>query len=378
MARFASEAGPRDRIAIETIADDSRWDVNWGDSREQIRGAIEKLANRGKLTRLWDGLLEAAGKFPEDPTARRAIVISDGHDEGSMHALEEVIAAYQQRLIPVDAIGMTRSDKVYLANLQRLADGTGGQFRDAANEADLEKLVGSGIERLRSMPVVSFRADDLAGDGKTHQFEFLWKHDNAESAAKVSVKVPVSEKAPLSSRRPMWLWLAVLAAVALAAAGIGMSRRRTVPPPAPAAAPAAEPPRVHKPSATAIQAAPKPAAAAIASVAAREYAPPQPRAAASPGCGSGRTAVPPAHTICGQLSGTEQRAAGRLAVRRRGFRGGAVVCRKCRRVLDRGSGKQSPADHQRPHRLGKSCLHRIRARGSGNIRPRFDQWNEGE
>jgi hypothetical protein len=290
LARFASDAGPRDRIAIETIADDSRWDVNWGDSREQIRGAIEKLANRGKLTRLWDGLLEAAGKFPENPTARRAIVISDGHDEGSMHALEEVIAAYRQRLVPVDAIGITRSDPVYLANLQRLADGTGGQFRDAANEADLEKLVGSGIERLRSMPVVSFRADDLAGDGKTHQFEFLWKHDSAESAAKVSVKVPVSEKAPLSSRRPIWLWLAGLAAIALVAGGIGMSRRRTVQPTAPVAAPAAELPKVHKPSATAIQVTPQPAAGGIASVAAREYAPPQPRVAASP---SVAAAAPP-------------------------------------------------------------------------------------
>jgi Mg-chelatase subunit ChlD len=274
LGRFAGDAGPRDRIAIETIADDSRWDVNWGDSREQIRGAIENLRSRGKLTRLWDGLLDAIGRLPAIPTARRMIVISDGHDEGSAHLLEQVIATYQQQLVPIDAIGITRSNPVYLANLQRLADGTGGQFHDAGSEADLERLVGGGIERLRSMPVVSFRLNDLSADGTTHEFEFFWKHDGAESTSRVRVKVPVSGTVPFTSRRRFWLWLAGVPAIVLAVAGIAMALRRSPGKLAPVAVQTPEPLPVERPSPAAIQPAGKPAPARFTGVASRAY--PQP------------------------------------------------------------------------------------------------------
>ena len=190
LARFAGDAGPYDSIAIETLADDSRWEVNWGDSPDQIRRAIGELASRGKLTRLWDGLLLAVNKLPETPAARRVIAISDGHDEGSAHSLDEVIEAYRNHLTPVDAIGVTRSDPAYLANLQRLAEETGGQFQTARSETDLERLAGGGIERLRALPVVGFRLDDSPPDGKSHEFEVSWLHDGTESSAKVTATLP--------------------------------------------------------------------------------------------------------------------------------------------------------------------------------------------
>ncbi len=190
LSKFVSDADPQDKIAIQTIADDGRWDVGWENSREEVRTALNKLEARGSLTRLWDGLLEAVQHFPETPLAQRIIVISDGHDEGSSHTEDEVIAAAQQRHILIDAIGITRSNPAYLQGLEQLAAQTGGQFREARDNPELDRLVSSGIQRLKSTPVVSFRLDDLPADGTSHRLQVIWKHEGAVSQADVTVTLP--------------------------------------------------------------------------------------------------------------------------------------------------------------------------------------------
>src|SRR6185312_9351663 len=82
LGKFVADAEPQDKIAIQTIADDGRWEVGWEQSRDEVRAALDKLEARGTLTRLWDGLLDAVQHFPTAPIAQRIIVISDGHDEG--------------------------------------------------------------------------------------------------------------------------------------------------------------------------------------------------------------------------------------------------------------------------------------------------------
>ena len=191
LIKFVNEAGPQDKVAIQTIADEGRWDADWDAPREQVRTALDNLATRGTLTRLWDALLEAIQHFPVMPLSRRLIVISDGHDEGSSHREEEVIAAAREHGVIVDAIGMTRSDPIYLRSLETLAAQTGGLFREAKDTSDLESLIGGGIERLKSTPVVSFRLNDLAGDGKTHLFNVIWRHDGTESSAETTASIPL-------------------------------------------------------------------------------------------------------------------------------------------------------------------------------------------
>ena len=233
--RFVDDAGPEDRIAILTIADDTRWDANWNDSRDLVRAALRRLASRGSLTRLWDALLEALERFPESPAARRMVVISDGHDEGSTHAEEEVIASARQHQIQMDAIGITRSRLVYLATLDRLAAETGGHYQRARSVGELENMVGNGISRLKALPVATFRAESLAGDGKTHSFEVTWKHDGVESKAAVQFQAPLQQAAPpaeapasKSSDKSSRIWpiAAAVLAVLLIAGGMLLRSRK--------------------------------------------------------------------------------------------------------------------------------------------------------
>ena len=195
LVKFASEATLGDRVAICTLADETRWDVNWNDSPEQFKTALAGLKSRGSLTRLWDGLLEVVGRYPETPIARRLVVISDGHDEGSQHTLEEVLAAAAQQHVVVDSIGMTRSDPKYLANLERLSVTTGGVHRAALSLTMLEQLVGGGIKRYRTIPVVTFKVEGVTADGKPHVFGVTWKGGGAELQSQVEAPAPDDPKA---------------------------------------------------------------------------------------------------------------------------------------------------------------------------------------
>ena len=67
LSKFVADAESQDKIAIQTIADDGRWEVGWEQSRDELRGALDKLETRGRLTRLWDGLLDAVQHFPATP-----------------------------------------------------------------------------------------------------------------------------------------------------------------------------------------------------------------------------------------------------------------------------------------------------------------------
>ena len=202
LSKFVADAEPQDKIAIQTIADDGRWELGWEQSRDDLRSALDKLETRGSLTRLWDGLLNAIQHFPATPLSQRIIVISDGHDEGSSHTEEEVIAAAKQHGVLIDAVGITRSNSVYLQGLAQLASQTGGQFREARNNDELDKLVGSGIQRLKATPVVSFRLEDLPADGANHRFVVTWKHEGSVSQSEVAVVLPPAP--PWYMRRVVW------------------------------------------------------------------------------------------------------------------------------------------------------------------------------
>ena len=255
LVKFTSEATLGDRVAICTVADETRWDANWNDTPDQLKTALAALKTRGSLTRLWDGLMEALGKFPETPLARRLVVISDGHDEGSQHTLDEVIAAAGQQRVVVDSIGMTRSDPKFLSNLARLSSATGGLHRPAPSLTILEQLVGGGIKRYRTIPVVTFRAQGVSPDGKAHPFTVSWNGSGAELQSQVEAQVPEDPKpsaetaasveppAPSSETRTLleripklWLYVGggVLAALVLGLVAILALRKRepSVKPPA--------------------------------------------------------------------------------------------------------------------------------------------------
>ena len=248
LTHYAQSAGKNDRVSIQTLADDTRTDVPWDSPAAKLRPALQALTARGRLTRLWDGVLDALGKFPDHPATRRLIVISDGHDEGSQHTEQEVIKKALEQQIPIDAIGVTRSNPIFLRNLQQLAASTGGHFRSAANEQQLEQLVGSGINRIKSLPLAEFEAKDVKGDGKSHNFLLVWKPAGKELPWRFSGNLPKVDE----FWETPWLWIGALVAAALLLVIFLLTRKNKPAPvmPAHASAPMAPRPSPAAPAPT--------------------------------------------------------------------------------------------------------------------------------
>ncbi len=189
--QFVSEARPEDKVGVLSFANDTRWEVPFDASRETLRDRLRKLTGRGTETHLYDALLEALDDFSATPVRRELIVISDGHDEGSHHTLDDVIAAARQRHIPVDAIGLTRSSPLYLQTLRRLAQATGGNFQQAQSDSDLQALVSSSIATMKAQPVATFNVKGVPRDGEEHSLSIRWIPFNA--IADVSIPALAAE-----------------------------------------------------------------------------------------------------------------------------------------------------------------------------------------
>ncbi len=239
LVRFVDQAGPRDHIAIQTVADEGHWDSEWNAPRGQLRSALENLKTRGKLTRLWDAVFEALGSYSNQPPGRRLVVVSDGHDEGSARTEDQVVTAALAHRVVVDAIGLTRSNPAYLMSLESLSAQTGGHYRRAADERELEDLVANGIRISRSRPLATFQARDIKADGLVHRFRVTWKHGGVETAATFSAPLP---KLASTSKETSWWWLVVPAVLGLALIVFYVFRRKPKPAAVAAAPTAAAPP----------------------------------------------------------------------------------------------------------------------------------------
>ena len=108
--RFASDARSQDRVEVLTVADDTHVEVPFGSDKATLTARLQQMHSRGTKTRLYDGVIDALETFQTSLPARRELtIISDGHDEGSVHKLQDVIREAQTRGIAIDSIGLTRT-----------------------------------------------------------------------------------------------------------------------------------------------------------------------------------------------------------------------------------------------------------------------------
>lgn len=237
--RFASEERPSDKVAVLTIADEGRWDVPSDSTPDQLRERLQKIEVRGHLTRLYDGLLDALAGFTEAfPVRRRLMVISDGHDEGSLHSEADVIREATRQNISIDTVGVTRSNPKYLQSLEDIAAQTGGSYQKASNDDDLQNLITAGLSELKSSPVVLFETKRIQADGHSHKIGVRWKsasegidlNANGSFIAPLIAPIVAPNNPPFFSRSSIRIWVAsggiLLAVLTLAAVLVRRKRRR--------------------------------------------------------------------------------------------------------------------------------------------------------
>ena len=227
IARFVSEARPQDQVEVLSFANETRIDVPFGASKDALSKDLQQIRSRGTETHLFDGLLDAIGQFKAMPLRRRLTVISDGHDEGSKHTIDDVIHQATAAHVSIDSVGLTRSHPEYLRVMAQLAQATGGRYAQAKSPDDLEGLVSQEIAFLKTAPVVTFSLTNLPEDGKVHELDLEWHPENLH--ATVDVSTP-SENLLQQSK---WLWLLgacfIAGGILLIVARVSSRRRRTAP-----------------------------------------------------------------------------------------------------------------------------------------------------
>ena len=155
LARWIEGLGPRDRAAVLTFGDASRVVVDFTADRAALASAVEDLAPTDGTTVLYRGLLDAlelqSRRDPDLPRRRALVVLSDGLDEGSGLAPDDVLAALRERGLPLYAVGFGgAARRASLDLLLRFATQSGGRFV-AARGGDFESAyddIRTSIERV--------------------------------------------------------------------------------------------------------------------------------------------------------------------------------------------------------------------------------------
>jgi VWFA-related protein len=129
-------------------------------------GAVKQAKGPGESTEFFDAVYSGCvnqWKATENgPVHRVMIVISDGEDTGSRHALNDVIAAAQRSEIQIYTLNLHLSKRRYPGDgvLQKLADETGGRFFIANNAREADAIFSELEQELRTQYYVSFRPQD--------------------------------------------------------------------------------------------------------------------------------------------------------------------------------------------------------------------------
>lgn len=218
---FLERLEPHDRLAVVAFAEDVVTVADFDLSREEARSALRRLeidVERSQHTLLYDGAyraIELIRRAPRLPRRSFVILFSDGKDGGSDRSRDQVIEAAagrdQEPHVLIFSIGYARFGGGGLAEMRRLAEGTGGEFLEAASMVHLGDFFDAIAIQMMNSYVLSFPA---SLDGNPHALRLTIEK---QSASRPAVYPYV--------RGPLWPWLAGAGAVVLALLAVLLFRR---------------------------------------------------------------------------------------------------------------------------------------------------------
>ncbi len=173
---LSDDMSPRDRVSVGTFYDSCIFSA-FSNDPGVVKGEIQKveLALRPGKTELFRAVFEALSRFPADDGKglKALFVTSDGHDEGRAYTLDDCIAKARAENVLVFAVGLAKdADLSHLANLERLADLTGGLYVHANTAEDVMPAYQNAMALVRAQYLVTWESR-AAADGRPQPFEIL-------------------------------------------------------------------------------------------------------------------------------------------------------------------------------------------------------------
>jgi Mg-chelatase subunit ChlD len=175
LGRWIDGLRPDDRAAVLSFGDQSRVVLDFTADAGALRAALDSLAPTDMTTVLYRGLRDAlelsSRRDPELPARRVLVVLSDGKDEGSGLAAEDVMVALRERGLPIYAIGFggpARRESLDL--LLRFATTSGGRFV-AVGGGDFEAAYGAMRDAIDRVWVAELDCAACETDGAARRLQ---------------------------------------------------------------------------------------------------------------------------------------------------------------------------------------------------------------
>ncbi len=200
-----------DRAAILSFGDESRLVVDFTGDRAALEAGIRSLAPTDGSTLLHralaDGLELAKRRDPGLPGRRVLVVLTDGRDEGSGLAAEDVLARLRADPAPVYAIGYSelrdpQQRRRYLDLLHRFASNSGGAFfeADRTRFAEAYDEIRSAVRRVW---LADFRCAGCRTDGNEYRLQITIDAAGRVLSQGIGVRLlPVAAPAPAAALLP--------------------------------------------------------------------------------------------------------------------------------------------------------------------------------
>jgi tight adherence protein B len=135
---FVRAKSPADRVAVVAFGANAEALTGFSGATIDADIALRELAvDAQQGTALNDAVAVSARMLSEEASLGRVLVlVTDGTDVSSNRSEEDAVAAARKAGVTVYTVGIA-SDQFSPLTLQRLAEDTGGSYRDAATSADL-------------------------------------------------------------------------------------------------------------------------------------------------------------------------------------------------------------------------------------------------
>ncbi|RMH17820.1 MAG: VWA domain-containing protein [Acidobacteria bacterium] len=153
---FETVLTPKDRASLLTFNHDLERVVPFTNDVDRLRYGTIGLRPYG-TTRLHDGVIYAAHGFGGRQGKRALVVLSDGQDVDSDFTFPQVLAFALRAGVAVYPILLDLADETTQADLERLAQETGGRFFAVAGVGELDGVYRQIEEDLRSQYLLVYR-----------------------------------------------------------------------------------------------------------------------------------------------------------------------------------------------------------------------------
>ena len=139
---FIEELRVGDRLAIIGFHNVVETHCEFSGNKIAMLSCLERIEHKGTKTRLYDALLEAMTLFdllPKEEQKRQSIIVfTDGHDEGSIVALDDLLRRSERTRVPVFLAGSGNKNK--LQKIARLARVSGGEAFHTLRNSDIVSI----------------------------------------------------------------------------------------------------------------------------------------------------------------------------------------------------------------------------------------------